>query len=51
MSSGGNKLMQERTLTPEKCKRALAPQQVKRADEFQLEFVIAGEELAAWGVL
>ena len=38
MNFGGNELMQLRTLTP---------QQVKRADEFHLEFVIAGTDLAA----
>ena len=38
MNFGGNELLQLRTLTP---------QQVKRADEFHLEFVIAGTDLAA----
>ncbi len=39
MNFDGNELMLRRTLTP---------QQVKRADEFHLEFVIAGADLAAW---
>ena len=39
MNFGMNELTQARTLTS---------QQIKRADEFQLEFVIKAADLAAW---